>query len=82
VSRTGRRVFLESASRGLWPIRNGGNETLIYVAVFLSLAVYGAGALALDSLRYRRKDKQPAYAVALDVSAKPIRRIQTIDLVD
>jgi len=50
--------------------------------VFLSLAVYGAGALALDSLRYRRKDKQPAYAVALDVSAKPIRRIQTIDLVD
>jgi hypothetical protein len=30
-------------------IRNGGNETLIYFAVFLSLAAYGAGALALDS---------------------------------
>jgi hypothetical protein len=32
--------------------------------VFLSLAVCGAGALAVDSLRYRRKDKRPAYAVA------------------
>jgi hypothetical protein len=32
--------------------------------VFLSLAAYGAGALALDSLLYRRKEKQSAYAVA------------------
>jgi len=56
--------LLESAPRGLWPIRNGGNETLIYLAVFLSLAAYGAGALALDSLLYRRKHKQSAYAAA------------------
>jgi uncharacterized membrane protein YphA (DoxX/SURF4 family) len=55
---------LESAPRGLWPIRNGGNETLLYFSVFLSLAVCGAGALAVDSLRYWRKDKRPAYAVA------------------
>jgi len=56
--------LLESAPRGLWPIRNGGNETLLYFSVFLSLAVFGAGALALDSLRYRRKDKRPADAAA------------------
>ena len=56
--------FLESAPRGLWPIRNGSNETLIYLAVFLSLAVYGGGALALDSLRDPRKKKQRACAVA------------------
>jgi len=67
---------------GLWPIRQGGNATLLYFSVFLSFPVCGASALAVDSLRYRRKDKQPAYAVALDVSAKPIRRIQAIDLVD
>ena len=52
--------LLESAPRGLWPIRNGGNETLLYFAVFLSLAAYGAGALALDSIRYRRKPKRAA----------------------
>lgn len=56
--------LLESAPRGLWPIRNGGNETLIYLAVFLSLAVYGAGALALDSLRNPRKETQRVRAVA------------------
>jgi uncharacterized membrane protein YphA (DoxX/SURF4 family) len=43
---------------------HGGNETLIYFAVFLSLAAYGAGALALDSLRDPRKEKPRARAVA------------------
>jgi putative oxidoreductase len=57
--------LLESAPRGLWPIHNGGNETLVYLCVFLFLAVFGAGALALDSLRDPRKEKHRASAVAV-----------------
>jgi len=34
--------------RGLWPIRNGGNETLLYALVFLYIGVAGAGAWQLD----------------------------------
>jgi putative oxidoreductase len=56
--------LLESAPRGLWPIRNGGNETLMYLAVFLFLAISGAGALAIDSLRDARREKQGAFAAS------------------
>jgi putative oxidoreductase len=34
--------------RALWPVRNGGNEALLYVVVFLMFAVAGAGAWAVD----------------------------------
>lgn len=52
-------AYLYSAApRGLWPIRNGGNETLIYLLVFLYIAVAGAGAWSLDSLR-RTRPAQP-----------------------
>lgn len=43
--------LIESVPRGIWPLRNGGNETLVYLAVFLFLAVCGGGALSVDSLR-------------------------------
>lgn len=48
--------LIESVPRGTWPFRNGGNETLMYIAVFLFLAVCGAGALSFDSsLRGKRR---------------------------
>ena len=56
--------LLESVPRGAWPIRNGGNETLLYLSVFLFFAVCGAGALALDSVRSRPKNKRHAYAAS------------------
>jgi putative oxidoreductase len=45
-------AYLYSAiPRGVWPIRNGGNETLVYLLVFLYLAIAGAGAWSLDQFR-------------------------------
>ena len=49
---------LESIPRGVWPLRNGGNEVLVYLVFFLFLAVCGAGALSLDSLRSERALKR------------------------
>jgi len=43
--------LIESVPRGAWPLRNGGNEILMYLVIFFFLAVSGAGALSLDSLR-------------------------------
>lgn len=37
-----------AAPRTFWPIRNGGNEALLYVAMFVYLAVAGAGAVSLS----------------------------------
>lgn len=45
--------LIESVPRGLWPFRNGGNETLMYFVIFLYLAVCGGGALSFDWLRSR-----------------------------
>lgn len=56
--------LLESVPRGPWPIRNGGNETLLYLAVFVFIAVAGAGALSLDSLRTQEKRTAAAAAAA------------------
>jgi putative oxidoreductase len=39
-----------AAPRGWWPIRNGGNEVLLYAVVFAYLAVCGGGAWSLDVL--------------------------------
>lgn len=39
-----------AAPRGLWPIRNGGNEALLYAIVFAYLAVCGGGSWSLDVL--------------------------------
>jgi putative oxidoreductase len=42
--------------RGIWPIRNGGNETLVYLMVFLYFAAAGAGAWSLDRVWRRRAE--------------------------
>jgi putative oxidoreductase len=56
--------LFESVPRGAWPFRNGGNETLMYIAVFLFLAVCGTGALSLDSLLRAGKRPQKSFAAA------------------
>jgi len=48
--------------RGIWPIRNGGNETLVYLLVFLYFAVAGGGAWSVDSLFQARRAKRAAEA--------------------
>lgn len=45
-------VFI-AQPRTLWPIRNGGNEALVYVVVCIYLVVAGAGAWSLDAVRRR-----------------------------
>jgi len=42
--------IVSAAPRGPWPIRNGGNEVLLYLIVFLYLVVTGGGAWSLDRL--------------------------------
>lgn len=42
--------------RTLWPIRNGGNEALLYAVVAVLFVVGGAGAWSVDA---RRLDKSP-----------------------
>jgi putative oxidoreductase len=56
--------ILEAVPRGVWPLRNGGNETLMYIAVFLFLAVCGAGALSLDSSLRSRKPAKSSFVAA------------------
>ena len=56
--------LVESVPRGIWPLRNGGNETLVYLAVFLFLAVRGGGALSLDSLRSAGEKTRAPKAIA------------------
>lgn len=51
-------AYLYSAlPRGLWPIRNGGNETLLYLFAFLYFAAAGAGAWSIDRILERRQRK-------------------------
>jgi putative oxidoreductase len=47
--------FYAAAPRGPWPIRNGGEEVVIYFFVLLCFAAAGAGAWSLDSLIQKRK---------------------------
>jgi putative oxidoreductase len=54
---------LAAAPRGVWPIHNGGNETLMYLVVFLFLAVCGAGALSVDAL-IEAKNRLRAYSAS------------------
>jgi putative oxidoreductase len=56
-------AYLYSAGpRGVWPIRNGGNETLVYLLVFLYFAVAGAGAWSLDCVLQTRRATRAAGA--------------------
>ena len=56
-------AYLYSAvPRGVWPIRNGGNETLVYLLVFLYFAAAGAGAWSLDYVLQTRRANRAAAA--------------------
>ena len=48
--------------RGIWPIRNGGNETLVYLLVFVYFAVAGAGAWSVDALLQAKRAQRVAAA--------------------
>jgi putative oxidoreductase len=49
-----------AAPRGIWPIRNGGNEVLLYFLVFLYFAAAGGGAWSVDHLLQNRRSKHHA----------------------
>jgi putative oxidoreductase len=55
--------IVASAPHGFWPIHNGGNETLMYLAVFVFLAVCGGGALSIDALIVA-KNRVQAYSAS------------------
>jgi putative oxidoreductase len=43
--------FVIHAPMGLWPLQNGGELAAMFSWIFLTIAVVGPGALALDNLR-------------------------------
>jgi putative oxidoreductase len=49
-----------AAPRTLWPVRNGGNEALIWVALFCYLAVAGSGTASLSSRRDATQSSTPS----------------------
>ena len=52
--------FYSAVPRGIWPIRNGGNETLVYLLVFLYFAAAGAGAWSVDALLQAKRARRAA----------------------
>ncbi len=42
--------FYAAAPRGIWPITNGGIDTLSYVFIFIYFSAAGPGAWSLDAL--------------------------------
>ena len=49
--------LIVAAPSGVWPIRNGGNEVLLYLLVFLYLAAAGAGTWSLDERSRTSSDR-------------------------
>ena len=49
--------FKAHASRGFWPILNGGERAVFYCFFFLFVAARGSGPLSLDSLRRRTRGR-------------------------
>jgi putative oxidoreductase len=47
--------FYSALPRAIWPVRNGGDEVLLYLLVFLYLATSGAGAWSWDD--FLKKDR-------------------------
>lgn len=46
--------FQAHAPRGGVPLENGGELPLLYMLIWITLAVFGAGALSIDAARARR----------------------------
>ena len=59
---------LFAQTRSLWPVRNGGNEALLYVVLGVLFVVAGAGAWSVDA---RRLDKSSS---EIDLHADSERR--------
>ena len=51
--------FMAHASKGLLPIVNKGELALLYFAIFLAIAAYGAGPFALDNVFGKKKKAKP-----------------------
>ena len=47
--------FYSAVPHGVWPIRNGGNEVLLYLLAFVYFAVAGGGVWSLDEMIAGRK---------------------------
>ena len=47
--------FQAHAPRAFWPIRNGGENTVLFCFVFLYLVAAGAGPYSLDAILRRRR---------------------------
>ena len=57
--------FYSAVPRGVWPIRNGGNEVLLYFLAFLYFVAAGAGVWSMDHiLQTRRKHSAEIPATA------------------
>jgi len=52
--------FYFAVPRGPWPIRNGGNEVLLYLLVFMYFAAQGGGAWSVDRFRSNRRNRTRA----------------------
>ena len=48
--------FQAHAPRDFWPILNGGEHTVLFCFIFLSLCVAGAGPYSVDAARFGRRD--------------------------
>jgi len=42
--------FMSHASKGFWPIANGGENAVLYCFVFLFISAYGGGLYSLDTV--------------------------------
>ena len=62
--------FYVAMPRSVWPIRNGGDEVLLYLLVLVCLAVRGAGMWSWDHLR-----KEPASAQVMSAGAGNLRSL-------
>lgn len=45
--------FYAAAPRDIWPVKNGGNEVLIYAFLFMYIAAVGAGAWSVEDVSAR-----------------------------
>jgi putative oxidoreductase len=47
--------FLRHATKGFWPVANGGEPAILFCFIFLYLACAGAGAWSLDAMRTKAR---------------------------
>ena len=50
--------FYLAMPRSVWPIRNGGDEVLLYLLVFIYFGVRGAGTWSWDDLRRKGASRE------------------------